>query len=305
MKDDEKRLLQLLLKNSRMSQERLGQELGKSRNWVSRTIKRLVTRRIIRAYTTIVDPALVYSERNTILLVKTNPRELGVSQALINMSELESLDGISGEYSLLGLLRFQSPAAFNRFLDDIDRVVAKSGARTYKMLQILTTYKSHGFEIVRAQNQVVTLSAKEREILRIITRWNATDNRPYPPSQEMIGQRTNPALTQPAVSRALRQLEKRKVIIGYSIDVDFRRFGTPIKFFVQIKTRPGSIAHAASVLSSMAEVWDLHRVGDIYSLYATIRTESVDAYNKFLRRLYKSTNIIDTYSQISLEEWML
>lgn len=305
MKESEKQLIRELLKNSRTSHEDLGARMGKSRNWVARTIRKLVEKGTIRAFTTVVNPALVYSERNTILLVKTNPREIGVSQALVKMAELESLDGISGEYSLLGLLRFRSPARFNQFLDQIDRIVAKSGAQTYKMVQVLTTYKANGFVLNLKHGESPTLSARDWRLLRTITRWRVTEEDSYPPSQQAIGEAMRPMLTQPAVSRAIRQLEHRGVIIGYSVDICFRHIGLPIKFFLQIRTRPGSITTAAKRISAMKEVWNLHRVGDAYSLYATVRTESVEAYNRFLRELYKHRTIIDTYSQISLEEWQL
>ncbi len=305
MKESEKNLLAELLKNSRASHEELGKRIGKSRNWVAHVTKKLVKQGIIRAYTTVVNPALVYSERNTILLVKTNPREISVSQALIQMAELESLDGISGEYSLLGLLRFRSPVRFNQFLDQIDRVVAKSGAQTYKMLQVLSTYKTNGFVLNIKHDGSMTLSSRDWELLKTIARWRAIEEDPYPPSQQTIGDSMKPRLTQPAVSRAIRQLEQMGVIVGYSVDISFRQIGLPIKFFLQIRTKPGSISSAARRISAMSEVWDLHRVGDVYSLYATVRTESVNAYNQFLRDLYKYRAVIDTYSQISLEEWHL
>ena len=90
--ESEQTLLKLLLMNSRLSTSALGDKMGKGRNWVARTIKRLVRNKVIRAYVTVLDPAQVYAERSTILFIKTNPRELGVSQALLDMSELESLD---------------------------------------------------------------------------------------------------------------------------------------------------------------------------------------------------------------------
>ena len=128
--DSERRLLVRLLENSRSSSDVLGEKVGKSRNWVRRTIRKLVRNRVLLAYVTVFDPALVYAERNTMLLIKTNPRELDVSQGLLEMGELESLDGISGDHSLLGLFRFRGSGTFEQFLDRVDQVVAKSKADT-------------------------------------------------------------------------------------------------------------------------------------------------------------------------------
>lgn len=305
MKESELLLLSLLLKNSRSSLATLGEEVGKSRNWIARTIRKLVRTRIIQAYVTVFDPAQVYAERNTILLIKTNPRELDVSQGLLEMAELESLDGISGDHSLLGLFRFRGSGTFEQFLDRVDQVVAKSKADKYQLVQVLSTYKTHGFTLENRPPRPQLVSTKEWELMRTIYRQAPSEESPFPLPQNEIGNRMNPCLSQPAVSKAMRRLEGRGAIVGYSVDVKFSNLGQPIKFFLQIKPKPGSIAQTARAISTMDEVWDLHRTSEDYSLFATIRTDSVDGYNRFLRRLYSNENIIDTQSQISLEEWFV
>ncbi len=303
--DSERRLLYGLIHNSRTPIAGLGNEIGKGRNWVSRTIRRLVKQGIVRVYVTVLDPAQVYAERNTILIIKTNPREIGVSQALLGMAELESLDGISGEHSLLGLFRFRGSGAFQDFLDKIDDAVAKSGSGQYQLVQVLATYKTHGFRIRKQNERRKVISPKDWDLISILSRQEPDETNPFPLTQGEIGMRMNPPLSQPAVSKAMRRLEERQAIVGYTIEPDFRVLGLPIKFFLQIKTKPGKIAETASHISTFQEVWDLHRTGADYNLFATIRTASVDAYNVFMRRLYRNENVIDTHSLISLEEWFV
>ncbi|MFW9919773.1 MAG: Lrp/AsnC family transcriptional regulator [Candidatus Thorarchaeota archaeon] len=303
--DSERKLLDSLIRNSRTPIANLGDEIGKGRNWVSRAIKKLVKHGTIRAYVTALDPAQVYAERNTILIIKTNPREIGVSEALLGMPELESLDGISGEHSLLGLFRFRGSGAFQDFLDKIDDAVAKSGSGEYQLVQVLATYKTQGFRIRKHGERRKIISPKDWDIISVLSRQQPTESLPFPLTQGEIGQRMKPSLSQPAVSKAMKRLEEREAIVGYTIEPDFRVFGLPIKFFLQIKTSPGKIAETANHISSFPEVWDLHRTGADYSLFATIRTSSVDEYNMFMRRLYRNENIIDTHSIISLEEWFV
>lgn len=303
--DSEMRLLNVLLVNSRSSLATLGEKVGKSRNWIARTIRKLVRKRILLAYVTVFDPAQVYAERNTMLLIKTNPRELDVSQSLLEMPELESLDGISGEHSLLGLFRFRGSGTFEQFLDDVDQVVAKSKADKYQLVQVLTTYKTHGFTLEDTPPRPQLVSAKDWELMRTIYRQAPTEENPLPLSQNGIGQKMNPCLSQPAVSKSMRRLEERGAIVGYSVDVSFSNIGLPIKFFLQIKPKAGTITQTARTTSTMEEVWDLHRTSEDFSLFATIRTDSVYGYNSFLRRLYSNENVLDTQSQISLEEWFV
>jgi DNA-binding Lrp family transcriptional regulator len=305
MKDSEKHLLAMLLKNSRLSVATLGERVGKSRNWVTRAIHKLVQNKIIQAYVTVFDPVQVYAERNTILLIKTNPRELDVSQGLLEMLELESLDGISGDHSLLGLFRFRGSGTFAQFLDRVDQVVAKSRAEKYELVQVLTTYKTHGFTLEGRSPIPELVSSKDWELMRTIYRQTPTEEHPLPLNQVEIGKRMSPSLSQPAVSKAMRRLETRGAVVGYSVDIRFADIGLPIKFFLQIKPLPGTIAQAAHRIAKMSEIWDLHRTSEEFSLFATVRTTSVEGYNNFLRKLYESEDVLDTQSQISLEEWFV
>ena len=301
----ERELLKLLLQDSRSSLGILAENLGKGRNWATRAIKRLVHSNVLQAYVTVFDPAQVYAERSTMLLIKTNPRELDVSQGLLEMPELESLDGISGNHSLLGLFRLRGAGGFEVFLDELDRVVAKSGAEKYQLVQVLTTYKTHGFILEKSKDRPPPVSSNDWELMKAIYRHAPSEEFPFPLSQSEIGKKMKPSLSQPAVSKTMKRLETRGAIVGYSVDIGFRHIGLPIKFFLQIKSKPGTIAQTAHEISKMRSVWDLHRTSEDLSLFATVRTKSVDDYNRFLRDLYENVDIIDTQSQISLEEWFI
>ncbi|MFO7836367.1 MAG: Lrp/AsnC ligand binding domain-containing protein [Candidatus Thorarchaeota archaeon] len=305
LKPKEQQLLALLLHDSRSTTSELGEELEKGRNWVARKIKKLVNERILRAYITVFNPAKVYAESSTILLLKSNPREEVISRLLLQMSELESLDGISGEHSLLGLFRFRQAGAFSDFLDRIDEIVARSEAKTYNLVQVLTTYKTHGFKLDVDDTPITPLTAKEWNLLNVIHRQQPTERHPSSLSQREIGQKMSPEISQPSVSKTISDLIDKNVIIGQSIDLDFSYVGLPVKFFLQIKPSPGTIGETAEYVSSMDEVWDLHRTGEEYCLFATVRAASVDEYNRFLRTLYQNENVLDTKSQISLEEWFV
>jgi len=305
IKKSEKELLRELLKDSRASLLSLASNLGKGRNWVARTIRKLVKRGIMRAYLTILNPSKVYAERNSILLIKSNPRELSLSRALLNMQELESLDGISGEYSLLALFRFRKSQSFNEFLDKIDKVVAATEAQKYDLVQVLATYKTHGFLVKSDDRPEYILSDVDWFLLSTIRRWKATGEEPMSPSQRRIGEEMEKEISQPAVSKAMRRLAMRNVILGHSIDIDFKFVDLPIKFFLKIKPKPGRVAKTAEYVSLFDKVWDLHRVGGDYSLFATVRTKDIEGYNKFLRALYRNSDIVDTESQMALEEWSI
>ena len=299
----EKQLLEVLVQNSHNTPAIIGKTLGKSRNWVSRSIRGLVKKGAIRSYTTIVNPAQVKSARDTILFVKTNPREQDVSKKILQMEELESLDGIAGEFSLIGFFRFDSQGPFEDLLDRVDSVVASSGTGKYNLVQILTTYKKNRCKISQTESSESQLSSKDLSLLRIIRHQRPTIERPFPLTQAAIGKRMNPTMAQSAVSKAIDRLVIKRAIVGYSIDIDFSLIGLPVKFFVRVKVSPGTASEVAQRLAEMDAIWDLYRTSEDYTLLATVRTESIESFNGFLRELYEDESVVDTQSYISLEEW--
>jgi len=260
---------------------------------------------VIRSYTTIVDPSQVKAARDTILFMKSNPREQDVSGRVLQFDELESLDGIAGEFSLVGFFRFDSSGAFEDLLDRVDNVVASSGAGKYNLVQILTTYKKNRFKIALRESTESYLSPKELAILRTMHRQKPTAEKPFPLSQEAIGKLMKPTMSQPAVSKAIEKLLIKRAIVGHSIDIDFSYIGLPVKFFVRVKVSPGTASETAQELTDMDEVWNLYRTSEDYTLFAIVRTESIEWFNKFLRKLYTNENVLDTQSYISLEEWFI
>jgi DNA-binding Lrp family transcriptional regulator len=305
LSDDERLLLEALIQNSRYSPGLIGKMMGKSRNWVSRTIKGFANSGVIRAYTTVVNPNLVQGARGTILFMKSNPRELDISEKLLAMEELESLDGISGYHSLLGSFRFDSQGDFEKLLDKVDHVVASSGAGKYNLVQILTAYKKNCFRIVQPSSPRSPLTTKELALLNIMLRYEPTDDNPFPLTQVKIGDMMNPKMSQSAVSKAIDKLTLKRAIVGYSIDIDFNLINIPLKFFIRMKIRPGSANQIVQELIDDEHVWDLYRTSEEYSLFATIRTRNITSYNQFLRDLYNNECVLDTHSYLSLEEWFV
>jgi DNA-binding Lrp family transcriptional regulator len=305
LSDSERFVLEALVQNSRYSPGYIGKMMGKSRNWVSRTIKGLVKSGAIRGYTTVVNPNLVQGARGTILFMKSNPREQSVSDKLLEMNELEALDGVSGEFSLLGSFRFDSHGDFEKLLDSVDHVVASSGAGKYQLVQVLNAYKKHGFRIIQPSSRSSPLTRKELDLLRIMYRYKPSSENPFPLTQERIGKMMTPQMSQSAVSKTIDRLTIKRVIVGYSIDIDFDLIGLPVKFFMRIKVAPGTAGELSKKLLDEEHVWDLYRTSEDYSLFASIRTNTVHEYNRFIRKLYENDFVIDTQSYISLEEWFM
>ncbi|MBE0525862.1 MAG: Lrp/AsnC family transcriptional regulator [Candidatus Thorarchaeota archaeon] len=228
-----------------------------------------------------------------------------MSSRLLQIEELASLDGIAGDFSLIGFFRFDSQGAFEDLLDRVDDVVASSGTGKYNLVQVLTTYKKNRFKIAPNESNETHLSSKDVALLRIMRNQKPTEENPFPLTQDTIGKLMKPPMSQPAVSKAIEKLLAKGTIAGYSVGIDFNFIGLPVKFFIRMKVLPGTAAETAQKLADMDEVWDLYRTSEDFTLFAIIRTESIEAINRFLRKIYENESIVDTQSYISLEEWFV
>ena len=303
--DAEKSLLISIIRHARQPISVYSSLVGKSRNWVSKTIHGFVKYGVIHSYLTVIDPSRISSERGSLLFIKSNPREHQVSFDLLEMPGLESLDGISGDYSLLANFRNFPSINFETFLDQIDSTIAKTNEGKYKMVQVLSTYKAQGFPMKEVKRDDKPLSKRDFELLSVISAHRPYEEQPFPLTQEQIGKRMSPRMTQSAVSKAMQRLEMRGAIVGYSAVIDYSLIELPLKFFLQIRVKPGTISETAHSLIKKSEVWDLLRTSEDFSLFATVRTSDVDSYNQFLRGLYDDENILDTNTHLSMEEWSL
>jgi DNA-binding Lrp family transcriptional regulator len=303
--DAEQSLLMSIIRHARQPISVYSSLVGKSRNWVSKTIRGFVKYGVIHSYLTVIDSSRISSERGSLLFIKSNPREHQVSFDLLEMPGLESLDGITGDYSLLASFRNFPSINFETFLDQIDRTIAKTNEGKYKMVQVLSTYKAQEHPMKAVQSDDKPLSKRDFELLSLISKRRPSEEQPFPLSQEQIGKMMNPPMTQSAVSKAMQRLEMRGAIVGYSAVVDYSLIGLSLKFFLQIRVRPGTISETAQSLIKKDEVWDLHRTSEDFSLFATVRTSDVDSYNHFLRGLYDDENILDTQTHLSMETWSL
>jgi Lrp/AsnC family transcriptional regulator, leucine-responsive regulatory protein len=100
-------------------------------------------------------------------------------------------------------------------------------------------------------------------------------------SYSELGRRV--ALSQPAVAERVRRLENAGVIRGYHADVDLALIGRPITAYIRLQTT--NFARLESLILTMSNVCEAHRVtGDDCALLK-IRVESVGELGKVLDRL--------------------
>ena len=101
-------ILEMLQKDSKVSLTSAGEMLGLSRFAVKARIEKLFRKQVILGSTIVVNPSLVGLKRTIFFELKTNPHEPWLAELLEEMRSCDILDGITGEYSLLGRFRIIS-----------------------------------------------------------------------------------------------------------------------------------------------------------------------------------------------------
>ena len=298
-------ILQLLSENCKASITELSERVGLSRFAVKDRIDRLFEEGAILGSTIVLNPSLVGLKRTVFFEFKTNPHEPWLAKLLEKMPPCDLLDGITGEYSLFGRFRMADDQHFAGVLRKIDEAMSSSSFKKYRVVNAIRIFKEAGVPFV-GNEEAVKLDEIDLKILEILL--NQVD---YVKAPRMIStvelsgllRDSGMEISQPAVFKRLRRLERSGVILRYVAKVDQSWLGAKTKLIVRVKVNPNAYNTVAQdFLASMREVTDLYRTGEEYGLLALVRVKDASEFNSLLLRLYDSKDVLDTYTTLVLEE---
>lgn len=298
-------ILEALQKDGRMSLTDLGKILGISRFAVKDRIENLFRDEIILGPTIVVNPSLVGYERTLFFELKTNPHEPWLAELLEKTGSCDMLDGITGEYSLLGRFRFSNDEHFGQTLKRIDEAMSRSFFKKYRVVNVIRTFKEFDVPFER-KTRALNLDNIDLKILEILLNQTEYVKTPQPISTTQISRllrNMGIKISQPTVFKRLTRLEDDGVILRHTLRVNKAKMGAKTKLIVGVKVNPAFYdTIARDFLAKMNEVTDLYRTGEDYGLLAIIRISNISQYNSFLLRLYETKDILDTCTTLVLEE---
>ncbi len=295
----ERKILEILSKDYRTPQTSIARKIKEfNRFAVKKIIRKLFKEGIIKSYTIIIDTERIQYSQPVFFEFKTNPHEPWLARSLEAFENCEILDGITGEYSLIGRFRFTNNEHFNNTLEKIDRLVAKTSSKKFRVVNVILTYKEFGTNIRTKENySKINLDKKDLKILTILQNQWKDKNNISPITYSMIGERIG--LSQPTVYKRIKNLEQSGIIKKFTILIDYKKLGLPAKFYTRIKSE---LLDNIEKLLEKKEIFGLYRTGEEYGMLAIVRTSSIYEYNKFILKLYEIKGIIDTYTTVVLQE---
>ena len=116
----DRKLLDILVKDSRTSLKDLAQQVGLSSPSVSERLRRLEERGVIRAFTVEIDPLALGYTLQAIVRIKPLPGKLHIVQKLIEeIAEFAECDKVTGDDCFIARLHLRSIDQLDTILDRI------------------------------------------------------------------------------------------------------------------------------------------------------------------------------------------
>ena len=110
-------------------------------------------------------------------------------------------------------------------------------------------------------------------------------------------------ISQSTIHNRIKKLETQGVILNYTVNFCPKKIGFKGKYLLRIKPKdPSKYNELALRLDMNKNITDLFRIGEQYGLLAFVRVEKIEDYAIFIRNLYHSEEIEDTFSNFVLDE---
>ncbi|MFX1477511.1 MAG: Lrp/AsnC ligand binding domain-containing protein [Promethearchaeota archaeon] len=110
-------------------------------------------------------------------------------------------------------------------------------------------------------------------------------------------------ISQSTIHNRIKKLERQGVILNYSINFLPKELGFKGKYLLRIKPKdPSKYNKLALNLEMNKKITDLFRIGEEYGLLAIVRVKNVEDYGSFIRDLYLTEEIEDTFTNFILDE---
>ena len=110
-------------------------------------------------------------------------------------------------------------------------------------------------------------------------------------------------ISQSTIHNRIKKLEEKGVILNYTINFNPKEIGYKGKYLLRIKPKdPSKYNELALRLDMNKNITDLFRIGEEYGLFAIIRVKNIENYATFIKELYSSEEIEDTYTNFVLDE---
>jgi len=277
--------------------------IGISRQTYQNKLDGLRDQKIITNFTININPDIHPINLKYVMLeIKTNPKEPELVEKLLKIPQLRMLDGIFGDFSLFGLFIFKSPEEYYQILNSIDTLMAKSYFKKYQIIETIKVFKTNGISL-KLGDHIRKIDDIDYKILNILR-----DGQGFRPistyeTKRIFTEQLNMDISQSTIYNRIKKLEQQDVILNYTVNFNPKKVGFKGKYILRVKPKdPSKYNDLALRLAINKNITDLFRIGEQYGLFAIVRVKKAEHYGNFIRDLYSSEEIEDTYTNFVLDE---
>ncbi len=283
---------------------KISKELGITRQTFQNKFEMLKDKGIIKNFTININPNIRPNLKYVILEIKTNPKEPHIVEDLLKIPQMKMLDGIFGEYSLIALFVFEDSDEFNKVLLKVDEIMGTSFFKKYQIIEAIKVFKTNGIDVTATELEIdLNLDQTDYNVLKIMENEQNLKLISTYEISKIFKKRYNVELSQSTIYNRIKKLEESSVILNYSINFKPKKVGFKGKFIVRIKPKDSSkYSELALSLVKRDEIVYLFRMGEQYGLFAIVRVKRIEDFGDFIKNLYESEDMEDTYTNFVLDE---
>ena len=283
---------------------KISKELGITRQTFQNKFEMLKDKGIIKNFTININPNIRPNLKYVILEIKTNPKEPHIVEDLLKIPQMKMLDGIFGEYSLIALFVFKDSDEFNKVLLKVDEIMGTSFFKKYQIIEAIKVFKTNGIDVTATELEIdLNLDQTDYNVLKIMENEQNLKLISTYEISKIFKKRYNVELSQSTIYNRIKRLEESSVILNYSINFKPKKVGFKGKFIVRIKPKDSSkYSELALSLVKRDEIVYLFRMGEQYGLFAIVRVKKIEDFGDFIKKLYESEDMEDTYTNFVLDE---
>jgi len=277
--------------------------IGLSRQTYQNKLDGMRDQKIITNFTININPNIRPNNLKYVMLeIKTNPKEPELVKKLLEIPQLRMLDGIIGDFSLFALFIFKSPEEYYQILNTIDKIMAKSYFKKYQIIETIKVFKTNGINMKKSEISF-DIDDVDYTILNILRDGQGIKPISTYDIRKIFKERLKMEISQSTIHNRIKKLERQGVILNYIVNFNPKKIGFKGKYLLRIKPKdPSKYNELAFRLSMNRNITDLFRIGEQYGLFTIVRVKEIEDYANFIRDLYISEEIEDTYTNFVLDE---
>ena len=301
--NERQKIINKLNFKSKFNIKRISKELGYTRQTFQKYLNKLKEDNVINKITININPNIRSNLKFVLIEIKSNPKEPYLVEELLKLPQLRSLDGVFGEFSLNAFFVFKNQDEFNLILKKIDKIMASSHFKKYQILETIKIYKTNGVRLSGLITGDLALDTTDYSILEILQEEQGIKTLSTYEIRDIIKEVYGKDISQSTIHNRIKNLELNKIILNYAMNFKPKELGFEGKFFLRTKPKdPSKYEELALKLENIPEITDLYRIGKEYGLLAVVRVNKIGEYGNFIRNLYLTEEIEDTFTNFVLDE---